>query len=85
MRELVEESRFRVSETERLQMDDQTPRWFEPPTFVIEPRRSLFDLDLGSIWHRRELLYFLVWRDVKVRYKQTASAPPGPSSARCWP
>ena len=72
MRELVEESGFRASETERSQMDDQTPRWFAPPTFVIEPRRNLFDLDLGSIWHRRELLYFLVWRDVKVRYKQTA-------------
>jgi len=29
-------------------------------------------LDLGAIWQYRELLYFLVWRDVKVRYKQTA-------------
>jgi lipopolysaccharide transport system permease protein len=42
------------------------------PTFVIEARHRLFDLDLGAIWQRRELLYFLVWRDVKVRYKQTA-------------
>ncbi len=41
------------------------------PTVVIEPRRGLFDLDLGSLWEYRELLYFLVWRDVKVRYKQT--------------
>jgi lipopolysaccharide transport system permease protein len=44
----------------------------EPPTFVIEASRRLIDLDLGAIWQRRELLYFLVWRDVKVRYKQTA-------------
>ncbi len=44
----------------------------DPPTFVIEPGRGLIDLDLGAIWQRRELLYFLVWRDVKVRYKQTA-------------
>lgn len=44
----------------------------EPPTFVIEARRGWFDLDLRAIWRRRELLYFLVWRDVKVRYKQTA-------------
>ena len=29
------------------------------------------DLDLRSVWHYRELLYFLVWRNVKVRYKQT--------------
>src|SRR5262245_12511819 len=30
------------------------------------------DLDLKSLWDYRELLYFLTWRDVKVRYKQTA-------------
>jgi len=41
------------------------------PTVVIEPTRRLFDLDLESLWEYRELLYFLVWRDVKVRYKQT--------------
>ena len=44
----------------------------ELPTFVIEARHRLIDLDLGAIWQRRELLYFLVWRDIKVRYKQTA-------------
>jgi len=38
---------------------------------VIEPMRSPFSLGLGDLWHYRELLYFLVWRDVKVRYKQT--------------
>jgi lipopolysaccharide transport system permease protein len=43
-----------------------------PPTSVIEAHQRLFDLDLGALWQRRELLYFLVWRDVKVRYKQTA-------------
>ena len=47
-------------------------RSMELPTFVIEARQSLFDLDVPAIWQRRELLYFLVWRDVKVRYKQTA-------------
>lgn len=41
------------------------------PTVVIEPRRGLFDLGLKSVWGYRELLYFLVWRDLKVRYKQT--------------
>ena len=45
---------------------------FAVPSLVIEARQSLFHLDLGAIWRRRELLYFLVWRDVKVRYKQTA-------------
>jgi lipopolysaccharide transport system permease protein len=42
------------------------------PTVVIEPRRGIFRFDLGSLWQYRELLYFLVWRDLKVRYKQTA-------------
>ncbi len=41
------------------------------PTVVIEPPRGLFKLDLEPVWQYRELLYFLVWRDVKVRYKQT--------------
>jgi lipopolysaccharide transport system permease protein len=41
------------------------------PTVIIEPRRGLFDLDLAAIWHHRVLLYFIVWRDLKIRYKQT--------------
>jgi lipopolysaccharide transport system permease protein len=41
------------------------------PSIVIEPRRGLLNIDLGTLWQYRELLYFLVWRDVKVRYKQT--------------
>ena len=44
---------------------------FVAPTLVIEPPNALFHLDLHSIWMYRELLYFLVWRDLKVRYKQT--------------
>ena len=46
-------------------------REIRAPSVVIEPRRGLFDLDLAAVWEYRELLYFLVWRDVKVRYKQT--------------
>jgi len=42
------------------------------PTCVIQPRRGLVDsLDVAALWEYRELLYFQVWRDVKVRYKQT--------------
>jgi len=41
------------------------------PTVVIQPWRGLFNLDLAAVWEYRELLYFLVWRNVKVRYKQT--------------
>ncbi len=38
---------------------------------MIEPRHGWYGVDLAELWRYRELLYFLVWRDVKVRYKQT--------------
>jgi lipopolysaccharide transport system permease protein len=41
------------------------------PIIHIEPSRGWISLDLCNLWVYRELLYFLVWRDVKVRYKQT--------------
>jgi len=41
------------------------------PTLLIRPGRGWASLRLGELWHYRELLYFLVWRDVKVKYKQT--------------
>jgi lipopolysaccharide transport system permease protein len=48
------------------------PREEETPVVRIEPSRGWVSLDLRELWRYRELLYFLVWRDVKVRYKQTA-------------
>jgi lipopolysaccharide transport system permease protein len=41
------------------------------PSAVIESSQGLLDLELRAVWQYRELLAFLVWRDVKVRYKQT--------------
>jgi lipopolysaccharide transport system permease protein len=38
----------------------------------IKPSESWLRLDLKDLWVYRELLYFLTWRDVKIRYKQTA-------------
>ena len=38
---------------------------------VIRPASRLPRLDVGELWHYRELLWTLVWRDVAVRYKQT--------------
>lgn len=38
---------------------------------VIRPRRGLQPLHLSEAWEHRELLFFLAWRDIKVRYKQT--------------
>jgi lipopolysaccharide transport system permease protein len=43
----------------------------EAPVIVIRPSRGWVSLRLRDLWEYRELLYFLVWRDVKVRYKQT--------------
>lgn len=43
----------------------------ERPIVVIERQRQL-TLQFRELWAYRELLYFLMWRDVKVRYKQTA-------------
>src|SRR5262249_14688952 len=41
------------------------------PVTVIKPSRGWVALDLKALWSYRELLYFLIWRDVKVKYKQT--------------
>lgn len=41
------------------------------PTLVIRPPRKWVPIDLSELWQYRELLYFFVWRDVKIRYKQT--------------
>ena len=38
----------------------------------IKPSGRWITLDLKELWAHRELLYFLTWRDVKIRYKQTA-------------
>jgi lipopolysaccharide transport system permease protein len=40
-------------------------------TTIIEPSRGWVPIDFGEIWAYREVLYFLVWRDIKVRYRQT--------------
>ena len=44
----------------------------EIPVIRIEPSRGWVSLRLHELWEFRELLYFLAWRDIKVRYKQTA-------------
>src|SRR4051812_2676083 len=46
----------------------------EPHSHVlrIEPSRGWASLQLRELWAYRELLYFLTWRDIKLRYKQTA-------------
>jgi lipopolysaccharide transport system permease protein len=43
----------------------------EYPVVRIEAHRGWLALDLGEVWAYRDLVYFFVWRDIKVRYKQT--------------
>ena len=43
----------------------------ETPTLIIRPPRKWVPIDFSELWGYRELLYFFVWRDVKIRYKQT--------------
>jgi lipopolysaccharide transport system permease protein len=58
-----------ISMVERGVPQEHTP----PETWrVIEPTKGWAALRIGALWRYRELLYFLAWRDVKVRYKQTA-------------
>src|SRR5215204_2546175 len=42
----------------------------DQPELVIKPRMGWIAVDWRELWTHRELLHFLVWRDVKVRYKQ---------------
>lgn len=44
----------------------------ELPEFVIRPSRGWVALHLMDVWRYRELVFFLTWRDISVRYKQTA-------------
>jgi lipopolysaccharide transport system permease protein len=44
----------------------------ERPLLTLTPSRGWVALNLSDVWAHRELLYFLTWRDIKIRYKQTA-------------
>jgi lipopolysaccharide transport system permease protein len=44
----------------------------EPPVLRIAPPQGWWEVDFHELWRFRELIYFFVWRDIKVRYKQTA-------------
>lgn len=53
-------------------MQTGLPTGASPYRVEIRPRPGLLDLDLAAVWHKRELLFFLIWRDLKVRYAQAA-------------
>ncbi len=53
----------------------QVPEQAQQPTLVIEPSHGWAALSLSELWAQRHLLYFMLWRDVKARYRQTALGP----------
>jgi lipopolysaccharide transport system permease protein len=60
-------SKFAPSTRDTLSGPEDVPR-----TLRIQPSKGWVSLRLDELWEYRELLFFLVWRDIKVRYKQTA-------------
>ena len=68
----IKESSARKADPERTLV--QTPERESDrgrPRLLIRPSRGWAALDLADLWQYRELIYFLTWRDIKVRYKQT--------------
>lgn len=50
-----------------ISLPDDTP----PPSVILRPTKGWMALNLRELWEYRELVFFLTWRDIKVRYKQT--------------
>jgi lipopolysaccharide transport system permease protein len=55
----------------RIANDAAPSRSVEPPGVLIRPAIGWQLINVGELWRSRELLYFLTWRDIKIRYKQT--------------
>ena len=63
-----------VGKTDSGAITVRAPEWGAEkgtPTLIIRPSKGWVPLNLPDLWHHRELIYFLTWRDIKVRYKQT--------------
>ena len=57
---------------EKMTVDKNTDGWAgDDPLFVIKPTKGWRLLNAKELWQHRELLYFLAWRDLSVRYRQT--------------
>lgn len=61
-----------VAAVETRAAEPQPPRAVRPGQIVVEPTKGWLSLRLRDLWEYRELFYFLIRRDVKVRYTQTA-------------
>lgn len=52
-------------------MPEKVDHGMGPDAIVLRPSRGWAAINLGDLWHYRELIFFMTWRDLKVRYKQT--------------
>jgi len=72
---MTEALQYEEASESRLERDDQRQAFAALvaalPVTVVEPRAGWKTLNLREIWQFREVLYFLTWRDVKIRYKQS--------------
>jgi lipopolysaccharide transport system permease protein len=66
-----EESRPSVMAVSAVEVSRTAPVLPEAPELVIRPSSGWIPLNLGQLLAYRDLLFFLMWRDIKVRYKQT--------------
>ena len=62
----------RVMESNARKAEEHSKSSQREPEVFIRPSRGWVSLNLRELWHYRELIYFLAWRDIIVRYKQTA-------------
>ena len=63
---------MKENKTLALESNNQLAALAPLPVMVIQPSKGLVSLRLKELWEYRELLFFLAWRDIKIRYKQTA-------------
>jgi lipopolysaccharide transport system permease protein len=57
--------------SEMSQMGYRSDRRMQSDEIFVRPSQSSVPLNIAAVWKRRSLVYFLTWRDIKVRYKQT--------------
>src|SRR4051794_17495499 len=58
--------------SERLMSEVRDTRALEQSLTLIRPPSGRAQVNWAELWDYRDLIYFLTWRDIKVRYKQTA-------------
>ena len=72
---MIEDTALQAAEDQKMRstiVAGELPGIESAPTVIIRPSRGWVSLQLRDLWEYRELLYFLVWREIQGRYRQTA-------------